>query len=82
MTKAERAHMAKVRDLNCILCGGIAAVHHCETGRGGRKNHMKVLPLCYAHHQGWDGIHTLGRKAWQAKHGTEQELMQKVAGLI
>lgn len=82
MTKSEREHMAKVRDLGCIICAGIPAIHHCETGRGGRKDHMKVLPLCYAHHQGDEGIHTLGRKKWQAKYGTEQELMAKVAGMI
>ena len=82
MTKAEKAHMEKVRALGCIICGGIAAVHHCLTGMGGRKNHMKVIGLCYAHHQGHDGIHTLGRKAWQAKHGSEQDLMAKVADLI
>jgi len=35
-------------------------------------------PLCYCHHQGEDGIHTIGRKKWQAKYGTEQELFEKI----
>jgi hypothetical protein len=82
MTKSERDHMSKVAELGCIICGGIAAIHHALTGRGGRKDHMKVLPLCYAHHQGWAGIHTLGRKTWQAKFGSEQELLDKVEALL
>lgn len=82
MNKAEREHMAKVADLGCILCGGIASIHHAETGAGGRRNHMKVIPLCHAHHQGNEGIHTLGRKKWQAKYGTENELLQKVDEML
>lgn len=80
-TLEEKRYHAKVRELGCIvhLCGAPAAVHHAETGAGGRKDHMKVLPLCYHHHQGDQGIHTLGRRRWQAIYGTEQELMAKVA---
>lgn len=81
-TKAEKSHMESVRALGCIICGGVAAVHHALTGMGGRKNHMKVLPLCWTHHQGPDGIHTLSRKVWQALYGTELELLTKTEGLL
>lgn len=79
-TVAEKNHMIAVAQLPCIVCQAWpVSVHHAETGMGGRKNHMKVLPLCWNHHQGRDGIHKMGRKPWQAKYGTEQELLAKVA---
>jgi hypothetical protein len=78
-TKEEREHMAAVGQLPCIICNAWpVSVHHALTGAGGRKNHMKVLPLCYGHHQGKEGIHTIGRKKWQEKYGTETELLKKV----
>lgn len=79
MNKAEREHMAKVAEMPCIVCGNFPVqVHHALTGGGGRKNHMKVLPLCYLHHQGAEGIHTIGRKPWQNLHGTETELLESL----
>jgi hypothetical protein len=83
-TKAQKEWMERVRRLGCRVCRNLnlgdtpAAIHHCLTGAGGRKDHWKVLPLCHYHHQGEQGIHTLGRKVWQAKYGTEEQLMQQV----
>lgn len=74
--------MLHVAELACVVCGSWpVAVHHALTGGlgHGRKNHMLVLPLCFSCHQGERGIHTLGRKAWQAKYGMESELLEKVA---
>ena len=84
MLNSERAHMAMVAELPCIVCGDFPAqVHHALTGGGRRRNHMKVLPLCYRCHQGDKGIHTLGRKAWVRLVGyTEQELLDKVDELL
>lgn len=68
-----------VRDLGCIICGARwPHIHHALTGAGGRKDHMKVLPLCHYHHQGEQGIHTLSRRVWEDMFGTEHELMDKV----
>lgn len=78
----EKRHHAKVRDLGCIICGSPAALHHAGTGMGGRKDHMKILPLCYFHHQGEEGIHTLSRRVWQEKYGTEQFLLGKINLLL
>ena len=77
-TLEEKRHMGRVQQLGCIVCAGPASVHHAGTGAGGRRDHMKVLPLCYYHHQGEQGIHTLGRKRWGAVYGTEDELLAKV----
>ncbi len=82
-TKAEKAHMARVAEMPCIVCGDEpVSVHHALTGSGGRRNHMLVLPLCYRHHQGKDGIHTVGRPIWQLAYGTETELLAKVQGRL
>lgn len=61
-TKSQRARWERIRELGCSVCLMPAAIHHCETGGGGRKDHDKVAALCYIHHQGERGIHTLGRK--------------------
>lgn len=83
MTKAEREHMAKVKLQPCIICGcGPVDVHHAGTGMGGRKNHMKVLPLCQFHHTGVKGIHKIGRRNWQELYGTETELLAKLGGML
>lgn len=77
--KTELAYMAFVKALPCIICGDWPVdVHHALTGMGRRKDHMKVLPLCFNHHRGKEGIGTIGKKAWQAKFGTETELLVKV----
>lgn len=78
-TKSEREHIAKVASISCIVCGvWPVEVHHALTGYGGRRNNMKVLPLCFNHHRGVQGIHTLGRKAWQRQYATEQELLDRL----
>jgi len=81
-TKAQRARWAAAVEYGCVICGAPAEIHHCETGMGGRKNHDKFITLCYRHHRGEQGIHTLGRKRWQATYGTEQELMTRINNLI
>lgn len=81
-TVAQLKWWQKLREMGCILCGGPASVHHCETGGGGRKDHDKVLPLCHTHHQGEQGIHKLSRPVWEDIYGKEQELMDKLKRLV
>lgn len=82
-TKAQRERWVKLAERGCIICGyPEAQIHHALTGAGGRKDHDKVLPLCYSHHQGTQGIHTLGRKAWAKLYGTEQELLDRLESLL
>ena len=83
MKKAEREHMAKVKEMSCIICGDYPGeVHHTGTAMGVRKNHMRVLPLCFDHHRGQNGIGTVGRKIWEFASGTEEELLAKLEGGI
>lgn len=84
-TKYEKEHMAAVADLGCIICGGIAELHHPLRGGGKRVNHMDVIPLCPRHHNRpfTHGVaFHAGKKTWQAKYGTERELLDRVNKLL
>ena len=84
MKKSERIHMQKVAELGCIICGAEPCLHHIRHGQGmGQKaSNYEVIPLCHFHHQGKEGIHTMGTRAWQAKYGSEVELLERVRGAV
>ena len=79
MTDSDRQHLLSIKRLPCIVCGrlGPSHAHHTDTGMGRKKNHHKAIPLCLHHHQGEQGIHTLGKKRWQMMYGSEAELLAK-----
>jgi len=87
-TKAQKQYMDMVASFGCIVCWNLghsdtpAMVHHTLTGGGGRRDDDMILGLCHLHHQGRDGIHTIGRKKWHAEYGTETELMQQTKELL
>lgn len=87
-TKKQRDRWERIRALGCIvptplgICGDVAAIHHCFTGMGGRKDHDKVIPLCHTHHQGSEGIHTVGRPIWQLAYGTEAEMIERLEKML
>ena len=79
-TVACRNHMGLVAQLPCVCCGiSPVQVHHCIHGRHAqrRSSDFDTIPLCSAHHrQAADGLHVMGRKAWERHHGvTELELL-------
>lgn len=50
----ERAHIARVAAMPCLVCGRPSTVHHVTASRhGGRitRTHKRVVPLCPVHHQ-------------------------------
>lgn len=86
--KAEKLHLSRVTDLNCIvfrnegLGDTPAEIHHCSSGTGMsvRADNFHVIPLCHTHHRtGGHGvaIHA-GRQSWENKFGTETELLVQV----
>jgi hypothetical protein len=86
MKAAEKTHLSKVAELGCIICRSPAEIHHIRAGMGiGQRNsNFHVLPLCPSHHRtGGHGvaIHA-GQKTFEAKYGTEHELLEKVNGLL
>jgi hypothetical protein len=87
----EKRHMARVASLPCIVgpCGcnyrgRVVTLHHCGTRRGGRKDHMKVIPLCWEHHLGRLGIDgkRISFAEWQRQFGTEEKLLKRVNALL
>ena len=89
-TQAERRHLDAVASLGCIVCRHMglyspALIHHVRTVNGKRitRNHAYVLPLCPRHHAAYypTGFHA-GSRTWQEQHGTEESLMEEVAGLL
>jgi hypothetical protein len=92
VTKAEKAHLSAVAALGCIACYNMgiedcpAEIHHIRTGigKGQRASHFQAIPLCPAHHRtGGHGvaIHA-GQKTWEAKHGTELQLLAQVLEML
>ncbi len=82
-TKEEKRHLGRVAALGCCVCNSlgyedsVAAIHHVRHGQGmgQRARHDQAIGLCFRHHQGPEGIHTLGTRAWEKLFGTEQELL-------
>ena len=82
---AERKWMQQVSDYGCIAChqDGLnvpAEIHHIRkhTGMGLRPSHFNILPLCSVHHRtGKISVH-LGKKAFESKYGTEEQLQKQL----
>jgi hypothetical protein len=57
----------------------VITIHHCGTEAGGRKDHDKVIGLCFNHHlskeYGIDGRGKYSKKTWQEHYGSEQHFL-------
>jgi hypothetical protein len=67
--------------LEKVRCEQPPELHHprYDVGASQRSSHYNVIPLCERHHRtGGKGvaIHS-GKKTWEAKFGTEEELIEK-----
>ena len=92
MKKDEKEHYGKLAQLGCIVCRregwgfSMAEIHHMRTNAGaGRKNHWSLsIPLCANHHRNGGfgiAIHA-GQRTWEAKFGTEAELLSFTLDLL
>jgi len=91
MKKADKEYLSKVAEIGCIICYKAGypetpcEIHHIRDvglGLGVRNNHTNTLPLCPEHHRGNEGIHGMGRKAWERKYSTQQELLEQVQRIL
>lgn len=78
MTKAEREYLSRVAALGCIICGAPASIHHVRR-YGETRKHSKIVPLCHSHHQGAEGIHTLGKREFERRYMTQDAMLAAVA---
>ncbi len=83
-TIAESKHMGEVAELNCLITGRLAEIHHCGTYMGGGRDHMKVIPLCPMHHRtgGYGVAIHAGKKEFERIYGTEEEMLKTVELLL
>lgn len=82
MTKAEKLYKSILADLGCMACrylygieDGPVELHHLRTGGWGKGDYKTLIPLCYEHHRGSVGIHTLGTKEWARSMGVDQDFL-------
>ena len=84
MTKAEKAHKSRLAEMGCLVCSRFFGVtdspvelHHMRKGGWGRGDYTTLIPICYTHHRGTQGIHTLGTKAWERLFGAQEDYLQE-----
>lgn len=79
-------YQARVREIGCIVCKHIhesyfpcQALHHVESVRDGLSEYA-VVPLCYDHHQGPEGVHGLRRRVFEMRYKlTDVDMLALVA---
>jgi len=77
-TAAQKRFHDWCRDFGCVVCLCDTAIHHINGSRmklKGCKNpgEWYILPLCYRHHQGEDGIHT-DKKKFTERYRPQKEI--------
>lgn len=75
------AHMGRVAQLRCLVCGAWPVeVHHEDTP----KSDFRVLPLCPPHHRRefGEGAYHYSPRAFYAAHGDSKLLLAKVADAL
>ena len=50
-----------------------------SAGTGQRTGDDCAIPLCLNHHTGAEGIHTIGVLTWEARYGSQLEMLIAVA---
>ena len=80
ITRAEDAHMARVKESGCAVCGtaGIVEAHHTKQG-----NHFTTIGLCYTCHRGpmgWHGDKTMWRIHKVDENDALNETLRRIYG--
>lgn len=88
MNKSDRTRLNALSELGCIVCRNLghgptpSEVHHLIghpwKGLSQRASHQETIPLCPEHHRGNQGIHGMGRRAWEAVYGSQADLLEQV----
>lgn len=75
MTAAERRHLNRVASLPCLICQATPVEIHHIRRFGETRKHMQVAPLCPEHHRGAEGIHAMGKKAFERQFMSQDEML-------
>lgn len=93
MTKKELKKLAKskkylelVHTLECSVSGqSQVSAHHIRptgTGMGMKSPDYWAIPLHFFFHQGPQGIHTIGTRAWESLYGSQIDHARKTQALL
>ena len=76
MSRTKR-YFDRVASIGCILCKSVlgipdspAEIHHIYDTAD--RSDFLTIPLCYPHHRGAAGFHTLGERKFNAVYGTTE----------
>ena len=82
----------RIAELGCIVCRNVhgvitpAMIHHATgikyRSMGKKASNDHVMPLCHNHHQGAQGIHTIGMRPWESMFGTQESLIKQTQMLL
>ena len=79
---AEKRHMARVAELDCIITDHAATIHHVRRC-GMPRSHFMVLPLSPEEHQvEYAGSLEHGKESWEARRGCQEYWLGVVDGLL
>lgn len=79
MTAAERRHVARIKEMDCVVCGasGPSECHEIEQGQW-----FTSMPLCADCHRGsLNGIHGQ-KRMWAVKKLTELSALNETVKLL
>lgn len=92
-SKADVARFLKFQDIGCIAClqlgkYSVPEVHHLKSGNK-RRGHQDTVPLCPAHHRGYQHnpeLHgpslALAPRSFHQAFGSDDELLRKTNELL
>jgi len=78
--KERRERFDALSEMGCCICGRPPQIHHRigikYKGMGQKAGDEFTIPLCMEHHTGPEGIHALGKRAWEERFGDQDYLLE------
>lgn len=77
----ENHRFSQLYGLGCAICKSPNPhIHHLMgykyKGMGQKADDKFTIPLCYKHHVGEEGIHTLGIQTWEDRYGSQEHHLE------
>lgn len=89
MAREIEKHFGRLVELGCVVCMAPAIVHHCHGGSmrdvgvhkgwGQKVSDWLTIPLCPRHHNGDEGVHTVGVLTWEERYGCQVDFLREVS---
>lgn len=71
----DESYVKWIHSYACIVCGSWPVHAHHAVSRGAGGSDRSVVPLCFTHHTGDQGIHLLGKIHFQAQFRVDLEAL-------